>query len=47
LNHCRFDRLVFNDVHFTKNDDPNEEHDWASFELGGQRFVWTIDLQFG
>ena len=31
---------------FTKDDDPYEEHDWASFELGGRRFVWTIDLQF-
>ena len=28
---------------FTKDDDPYEEHDWASFELGDQRFVWTID----
>jgi len=28
---------------FTKDDDPYEEHDWASFELGGQSFVWTID----
>jgi hypothetical protein len=28
---------------FAKDDDPYEEHDWASFELGGQRFVWTID----
>jgi hypothetical protein len=28
---------------FTRENDPYEEHDWASFELGGQRFVWTID----
>jgi hypothetical protein len=28
---------------FTKDNDPYEEHDWASFELGGQHFVWAID----
>ena len=28
---------------FAQDDDPYEEHDWASFELGGQHFVWTID----
>jgi Protein of unknown function (DUF3768) len=24
-------------------DDPYGEHDWASFELNGEHFVWTID----
>ena len=28
---------------FTKDNDPYEEHDWATFDLGGQRFIWTID----
>jgi Protein of unknown function (DUF3768) len=28
---------------FTKDDDPYDEHDWASFILNAQRFFWTID----
>jgi len=28
---------------FTKDNDPYDEHDCASFELDGERFVWTID----
>jgi hypothetical protein len=28
---------------FINDDDPYEDHDWARFELGGQRFVWIID----
>jgi hypothetical protein len=28
---------------FTKDNDPYEEHGWASFTLDGQRFFWAID----
>jgi hypothetical protein len=28
---------------FTEDNDPYGERDCASFELGGQRFFWTID----
>jgi hypothetical protein len=28
---------------FTKDNDPYEDHDWASFTLNAQRFFWTID----
>jgi hypothetical protein len=32
----RFDR-------FDEDNDPYREHDFGSFELGGQRFFWKID----
>ncbi|RNJ51373.1 DUF3768 domain-containing protein [Methylocystis hirsuta] len=28
---------------FTPDNDPNGEHDFGSFEVGGQRFFWKID----
>ncbi|KAF0208352.1 DUF3768 domain-containing protein [Methylocystis rosea] len=41
---------TFND--FSEENDPHGEHDFGSFELGGQRFFWKIDyydpnLEFG
>ena len=29
--------------HFTKDNDPHEEHDFGSLELAGEKFVWKID----
>jgi hypothetical protein len=28
---------------FTKEDDPHGEHDFGSFELYGDKFIWKID----
>ncbi len=37
---------------FTADNDPNGEHDFGCFEVGGERFFWKIDyydrtLEFG
>ena len=37
---------------FTADNDPHGEHDFGSFEVGGQKFFWKIDyydtsLEFG
>ena len=37
---------------FTADNDPNDEHDFGSFDLGGDKFFWKIDyydtsLEFG
>ena len=37
---------------FTADNDPNDEHDFGSFEVGGDKFFWKIDyydtsLEFG
>jgi hypothetical protein len=29
--------------HFTEGNDPHEEHDFGSFELAGEKFLWKID----
>ena len=28
---------------FTADNDPNDEHDFGSFEVGGEQFFWKID----
>ena len=37
---------------FTADNDPNKEHDFGSFDVGGDKFFWKIDyydtsLEFG
>lgn len=36
-------RMVQNFTDFTSGNDPHNEHDFGSFIIGDQRFMWKID----